>query len=126
MKPTSYGKQNTTKLQGLMTESATGRSKYGAVKTEVDGIRFDSKLEAARYVSLRMLAQADEITGLELQPSYDLIVNAVLVCRYVADFRYTTRAGKLIVEDAKGVKTPAYRLKKKLMKAIHNIEVREV
>jgi hypothetical protein len=43
------------------------KSKYGAVKTEVDGIMFDSKREASRYQELRLLEQAGEITNLRLQ-----------------------------------------------------------
>lgn len=42
------------------------KSKYGAVKTEVDGIKFDSKHEALRYQELRLLEQAGEITNLRL------------------------------------------------------------
>lgn len=40
------------------------KSKYGAVKTEVDGIMFDSKREASRYQELRLLEQAGEIANL--------------------------------------------------------------
>jgi hypothetical protein len=60
-----------------------------------------------------------------LQPRYRLEVCGVHVCDYVADFRYE-EGGATVVEDAKGFKTAAYKLKKKLMKAIHNIEIREV
>ena len=48
------------------------RSKYGAIKTEVDGIKFDSKHEASRYKELRLLEQAGEITNLRLQVPYIL------------------------------------------------------
>lgn len=49
------------------------KSKYGAVKTEVDGIKFDSKREASRYQELRLLEQAGEITNLLLQVPFELI-----------------------------------------------------
>ncbi|WP_416330384.1 DUF1064 domain-containing protein, partial [[Clostridium] innocuum] len=49
------------------------KSKYGAVKTEVDGIMFDSKREASRYQELRLLEQAGEITNLRLQVPFELI-----------------------------------------------------
>ena len=100
-------------------------TKYNAIRTEVDGIVFASKAEAKRYSQLKLLERAGEIKNLELQPSYDLEVNGVLICRYVADFRYMVRGGQK-VEDVKGVKTPVYKLKKKLMKAIYNINIREV
>lgn len=100
-------------------------TKYHAKRTTIDGITFASKAEAKRYSQLKLLERAGEIRNLELQPSYDLEVNGILICRYVADFRYVIRGGQK-VEDVKGVKTPVYKIKKKLMKAIHNINIREV
>lgn len=100
--------------------------KYGNRKTEVDGVTFDSAAEARRYSDLVLMVAAGVITDLELQPRYPLMVNGQKVSTYVADFRYRDKVGRLVVEDVKGVKTPAYRLKAKLMKAVHNIEVQEV
>jgi len=37
------------------------RSKYGAIKTEVDGYIFDSRKEAARYQELKFAEAAGEI-----------------------------------------------------------------
>ena len=45
--------------------------------------------------------------------------------RYIADFMYNDRNGQLIVEDAKGVKTPVYRLKRRMMAEKYNIEIKE-
>ena len=101
------------------------RHKYHARPTEVDGIRFASKREAKRYGELRLLEKQDKIVGLLLQPKYDLVVNGQKICTYVADFRYWDQ-GILVVEDAKGFKTRDYKLKRKLMKAIHGIDIREV
>ena len=102
------------------------RSKYNAKKTYVDGIKFDSKAEARRYSELKLLLKAGEISHLELQPRYDLVVNDVKLGFYKADFRYVELASnEIIVEDVKGVKTPIYNLKKKLMKAIYGIEILE-
>lgn len=104
--------------------SLPNEHKYRAKRTEVDGITFASRMEAQRYTELRALEQAGEISGLELQPRYDLVVNGVKIGRYVADFRYR-EDGRLVVEDVKGVKTALYRLKKKLVRALYGIEVRE-
>ncbi len=101
------------------------RSKYGSRKTEVDGIVFDSLKESRRYVDLRILEHSGEITGLELQPMYQITVNGKKICKYYPDFRYHDRLGKIIVEDCKGVRTGIYRLKKKLMLAVHGIEILE-
>ena len=102
------------------------RGKYKAVKTEVDGITFDSKREAARYMELVLLERAGEISHLELQPSFVCMVNGHKICTYKADFRYFS-ASKSIVEDVKGVKTPVYRLKKKLVEALYpGVKIQEV
>lgn len=102
-------------------------NKYRAVKSEADGIWFASKKERDRYLQLKILERVGEIGNLTLQPAFPLIVNDVKVATYKGDFGYRDfRTDCEIVEDAKGFKTPAYRLKKKLMKAIYGIEVREV
>jgi hypothetical protein len=100
--------------------------KYRNVHTVVDGHVFPSKLEARRYQELKLLAAAGEISDLELQPRYRLDVAGVHICSYISDFRYTDRRGNVIVEDAKGVRTAVYTIKKRLMKAVHGIEIVEV
>ena len=108
------------------------RNKYGAVKTEVDGIKFDSKAEAKRYKELKLLEKVGEITDLELQVRYDFEINGVKLGFYKADFVYFVRLASSLaesyghtVEDVKGMKTPVYNLKKKLMLALHGIEILE-
>ena len=101
-----------------------GWSKYGAKKTVVDGITFPSKLEAKRYGELLILQKAGAISCLKRQVPFDLEVNGHLICRYIADFTYTQSAtGEIVCEDAKGVMTPAFRLKAKLMEAVHGIVI---
>lgn len=103
------------------------RSKYNAIKTEVDGYVFASRKEANRYSELKLLESAGEIKDLELQPVYPCEVNGKLVCKYIADFRYTSvNTGGVVVEDAKGAKTPVYRLKNKLVRAIYGVVIIEV
>lgn len=113
------------------------RSKYGNKKTVVDNITFDSMKEAGRYGQLKLLVKAGKITDLELQPKYAITVNGQKICTYVGDFRYVDVEGsdlfdaargifKWVIEDVKGMKTPVYNLKKKLMKAVHGIEIQEV
>lgn len=104
-------------------------NKYHARKTEIDGLVFDSRAEANRYLQLKLLERAGEITDLELQVRYDLRVNEAKVCDYVADFRYREN-GRVVVEDVKGYKKgnayAVFRLKSKLMKAVHGIDVIEI
>lgn len=99
-------------------------NKYGAVRTTVDGVTFHGKGEAKRYHELRLLERAGEISALNRQVTFPLTVNGVRICDYVADFSYV-RQGVLFVEDFKGVRTAEYRLKKKLMRAVHGVEIHE-
>lgn len=99
------------------------RSKYLNLKVEIDGRTFDSKKEARRYIELRALQTAGEITHLHCQVAFELSV-----CKYIADFTYT-RNGQLVVEDVKSAytrKLQVYRQKKKMMKLELNIEIQEV
>jgi hypothetical protein len=102
------------------------RSKYGNKKVTVDGIRFDSKKEAKRYGNLKLMQMAGEISDLSLQVRYPLVVNDILIGHYISDFVYhDVNLGHEVVEDVKGMKTAVYNLKRKLMKAIHNIDIYE-
>jgi len=92
-------------------------TKYSAIPTFIDGIRFASKAEARRYSELKILERAEKITHLELQPKFTCIVNGTKVCTYIADFAYFTDKTR-VIEDVKGVKTPVYKLKKKLVEAL--------
>ena len=100
-------------------------SKYGAIKTEVDGFVFASKREAHRYSELKLAERNGDISNLELQPKFPLIVNGKKVATYIADFRYKER-GEVVIEDAKGFRTAIYRLKKKIVEAQYGIEIVEV
>ena len=101
------------------------QSKYRAVRTTVNGLEFASQKEARRYQALLLLERAGQIRDLELQPRFPCHVNDLLVCTYVADFRYAEN-GAWIVEDVKGMKTDVYRIKAKLVKAIYGITIKEV
>jgi len=104
-------------------------TKYHNRKTMYQGVQFDSQKEADRYRDLLLLERAGLIERLELQPRYDLIVNGHKLGFYRGDFRYEEVAtGTSILEDVKSpvTKTPAYQLKKKLVKALYGIEIREV
>ena len=109
------------------------RHKYGAKRTAVGGHWFASKAEAERYVYLKALEQAGEISGLELQPAFMLQESfmhggkRIRSIKYVADFKYVSALsnGQAVVEDVKGVKLPVFRLKRKLfLKRYPDLELR--
>lgn len=102
-------------------------SKYGAVKTIIDGIQFDSKREAQRYAELKLLERAGAIQNLQRQVEFELIPKqqGERKCTYRADFVYEEN-GQTVVEDAKGMKTKDYIIKRKLMLWMHGIKIREI
>lgn len=98
-----------------------GRSKYHARRTTVDGITFDSKREADRYLVLKSMEEDGTIEDLrrqvryELTPAFDVDGRHYRPVFYIADFTYTDReTGEEIVEDVKGMRTDVYKLKSKL------------
>jgi hypothetical protein len=101
------------------------RSKFGNVKTVVGEETFDSRREAERWLTLRLLERAGAIAELKRQVRFPLKVNGKLVCTYVADFVYAID-GKLIVEDSKGHRTREYITKAKLFEAVNGFSIREV
>lgn len=103
------------------------RRKYRNTPTALGGLKFASKAEARRYGQLLLLERAGEISEITLQPKFTLDVNGLNVATYIGDFSYLQNQ-ILVVEDVKSsaTKTAVYRLKKKLMKAIHGIDLVEV
>lgn len=122
--------------------------KYNNKKITIDGIKFDSKKEATRYKELKILEKAGIIHDLKRQVKYVLIpaqygrTDEVYIkgnnkgkpkkgqliereCAYYADFVYV-QDGETIVEDTKGMRTPEYIIKRKLMLYIHKIKIKEV
>lgn len=100
-------------------ENPEKKSKYSSAKTDVDGIRFDSKKEAEFYAELKLRERAGEISHLRLQPRY-LLQKAFKhegkqyrEMEYVADFEYV-EDGITVVVDVKGFRTAVYMIKRKL------------
>jgi hypothetical protein len=95
-------------------------------KPQCDGITFDSKAEYRRYLMLRSKQQKGQITDLKCHVPYLLEVNGQKVCKYIADFTYYEN-GTPVVEDVKSrpTRTREFVIKKKLMRAVHGIDVRE-
>lgn len=124
-----------------------GYVKYNNKKTVVNGIEFDSKREAKRYKELKLLEDAGQITGLELQKKFVLIPSQYeelsreeyikgngkktkgkcieRECAYKADFVYMEN-GRQVVEDTKGMRTKDYIIKRKLMLYVYGIRIKEV
>lgn len=109
----------------------THYNKYRNKITELDGIKFASRKEAARYSQLKLYEKGKLIENLRLQVSFELIPKLVIngkterAIKYIADFAYFDTVNKKeIVEDTKGMITDVFKLKYRLMKLIHNIDVK--
>jgi hypothetical protein len=104
------------------------RNKYGNVPTKRGEIVFHSKAEAQRYDDLTTMHQAGIIRDLELQPKFRVAINGVWICNYSADFAYfDVEREERVVEDVKGGQSTAvYRLKKRLVEALHDVTIREI
>ncbi len=108
-------------------------NKFGAKKTEVDGIVFDSKKEANYYSQLKLQKKAknkvDRVVSIELQPRFDIVINGQKIGFYKADFRVVYTYGRTEIIDVKGLKKGSayqlFRLKKKIVEALYNIEIIE-
>lgn len=107
-------------------------NKYRNKITELDGIKFHSRKEAARYSQLKLYEKGKLIRDLRLQVSYELIPKLVIngkterAIKYVADFVYYDTVNKCeVVEDCKGMRTDIYKIKYRLMKLKHDIDIKE-
>ena len=120
------------------------KSKYGAKKTVIDGITFDSVKEAKRYQELKRMQNASLIHDLQMQVKFVLIpaqrepdtigkrggvIKGKVIERevaYIADFVYTDTLGNTVIEDTKGFRTTEYIIKRKMMLYFYGIRIKEV
>lgn len=112
--------------------SGPGFRKFGNVPVVVDGIRFDSMKEAARWGELRLLEKTGVISNLKRQVKIQLegrdgpimTDSGKSVRTYVADFQYfDTRHGGWVIEDSKGFATKEFKIKKAIL-AAQGLEVK--
>jgi len=123
VKRAGAGKSSLNKRSNFYSKN---NNKYNAttVRDENGKIIAHSKAEFDRLRELQILEQAGHISDLKSQVPFIITFNGAKICTYVADFTYMVN-GKYIVEDKKGYITETYKLKKKLMKAVHNIDILE-
>ena len=105
-------------------------NKYNAKKTVYNGELYDSKAEASFAAKLDIARKAKEaserVVEIERQPKFPIEIEGEKICTYKGDFLVTYANGDVKLYDVKGVATPVYRLKKKLVEAIYGITIIEV
>jgi hypothetical protein len=95
-------------------------NKFRAKKTALNGLIFDSQLEARRFGELSLMQKAGAIRNLERQVPFQLSVNSVKVCKMIVDHVFFEGNTRVLEETkSKPTKTPVYRLKVRLLKAIY-------
>lgn len=121
-----YTRPGHAKFQYKRSETIKGK------KTTYYGIEFASKSEADRYLELRDMQNHGDISELEYEPKYRIVVNGKFICNFYPDFRYKNKNGDTVVED---VKAPAskypksyqiYRMKCKLLEATEGVKVNTI
>lgn len=95
---------------------------FGAIKTEVDGIKFQSKREAYYYQLYKALQKQGKIKNLKLQTKIDFNINNKKMFTYRPDFEFDDNNGHHYI-DVKGVETPLFKLKKKIIEAFYDIKI---
>jgi protein associated with RNAse G/E len=105
-------------------------TKYKAKKTTYSGVIFDSRKEAEYCYKLDLAKKAfypkDKVISYDMQVPFEVKVNGAKICTYKLDFKVTYADNTIKFIDVKGMKTPVYRLKKKLVEAIYGITITEV
>ena len=105
-------------------------NKYHANRVKWKGLNFDSVHELERWIILQDEEKRGLITDLHRQTPFEIVPAQVYKGKkirpaiYIADFTYI-RDGQQIVEDAKGVRTEVYKLKKKLVYQLYGIMIQE-
>ena len=85
-------------------------------------ITFASKKEAKRYDDLKTLQKYGEVVFFLRQVPFHLPGNI----KYLIDFQVFWKDGTITFEDVKGMKTPMYIVKKKLVEDTYPITITEI
>ena len=108
-------------------------NKYHNRKIVREGETYDSVKEYRRAKELELLEKSGAIKDLKRQVRFEIIPSqrgedgkvVERAVTYVADFVYF-EDGKLVVEDTKGYRTKDYIIKRKAMRYLLGINIREV
>lgn len=96
------------------------RSKYNARPTEYNGRMYHSALEARYSKHLDLLLALGEITDIQRQVRFPIVVNGEKICEIVPDFLVRFADGHIECHDTKGATlTRDFALKKKLFRAVY-------
>ena len=95
--------------------------KFNAVRTEVDGISFPSKKQARYWQELQLAKKSGQLLFALREAPFHLPGGV----RYVVDFIEFWADGTVKFVDVKGMITPIYKAKKKMVEALYPIQITE-
>ncbi len=129
-------KQQTLTVEQFRAHASSGKPGAGKKGNKYHAQKYGgyaSKKEYDRAQELKLMLRAGLIADLREQVKYTLIPSQQVgdyterPCRYIADFVYKDlRSGLTVVEDTKGVRTPEFVIKRKLMLYVHGIRITEL
>jgi len=96
--------------------------KFGAVRQEIDGLKFPSKLERDYYLHLKLLQKLGEVLFFLQQVPIHLPGGT----KYVCDFQVFYKNGEVAFIDVKGVETDVFKVKKRLVEATYPFEIQVI
>lgn len=100
------------------------RHKFGAIKSERDGMTFSSKLEAHYYDKLKADVKSS-------QPKVAFFLRQVPFhmpggAKYVSDFMVFYLDGSCEIIDCKGIDTPLSKTKRKMVESLYPVTIKIV
>lgn len=95
------------------------RHKFNAKPTTIDNIRFSSKKEARYYSELKIRQKAGEVLFFLRQVPISLPGNV----KYVVDFLVFLTDGSVEFIDVKGMSTPLFIAKKKMVEELYPFKI---
>lgn len=126
----SHGLASASTPGAAGSASPARKAKYNAQGRHVDGVWCASEAEAVRFEQLQDMRAIGLVSQLETQPSYIITINNTKICTYRADFRYRWHGPEVIdargievVEEVKGLETPEWKLKCKLVEASYGFTI---
>jgi len=103
------------------------RNKYHAIRCTSDGIKFPSKKERDYYLSLKEAQEEDRLAFFLRQTPFHLPGNVKYVIDFIEFWRTEDpNVTEVKFTDVKGILTPVYKIKKKLIEATFPIKINEV
>jgi hypothetical protein len=125
------GKRGPARIIVRKKKPGPKKGKYNAKGQHFEGFWFASTAELVRYKQLLELQEQGLIDTLRCQVKFGVALNGQHMFNYIADFEYRVldelgREQRSVIEDVKGMVMPIYKMKRKMVEAMHGIKIIEI